>query len=168
MPSSRPSEIRCTGQPRRPSITILSKKESTAAPNLGTVANRARPKQEGGWTVPAADDYPDRGPRAELRVRRFAEAVAQWVGERAVRRPAVHSVCCLVFPASACRCALCGLRLDSLHAGSLVSGPTGRQAWLCQKRRRAYVGLVTALGAKQNKLGLDQCSLRMQARDLRV
>ena len=38
MPSSRPSEIRCTGQPRRPSITILSKNASTAAPNLGTVA----------------------------------------------------------------------------------------------------------------------------------
>jgi hypothetical protein len=97
-----------------------------------------------------------------VRLRRFAEAVARRVGERAVRRPAVHSVRYLVFPSSAWRSSalcgigtLCSLRRDLLHAGSLVSGPTGRLALKCQKRKRAYVGLVTALGAKQNKLGLD-------------
>jgi hypothetical protein len=73
----------------------------------------------------------------------------------------VRSVRYLVFPASACRYKLRGLRRDVLHAGSLVIGRTGRLAWHCQKRRPAHVGLVTVLGAKQNQLGLDECSLHM-------
>ena len=60
------------------------------------------------------------------------------------------------------------MRHDLLHAGSLVSGPTGRLAWQCQKWRQAHVGLVTSLRAKQNQLGLDECSLHMQPRDLRM
>ena len=120
----RPSEIRCTGQPRRPSITILSKNASTAEPSLGTFvtseshagAYRARPKLRRGSTVPASDNYPDRAPVAELRVRPFAEAVARRVGKRAIWRPAMHSVRFGPFPSSACRCG----------ADGLVSGPTGR------------------------------------------
>ena len=46
--------------------------------------------------------------------------------------------------------------------------PTGRLAWQWIQRMHAHVGLVSALGTKQNQLGLDQCSLHMQPRDLRM
>ena len=93
----------------------------------------------GGWIVPASDDDPDRTPVAELRVRPFAEAVARRVGKRAIWRPAMHSVHFDLFPSSACRCG----------ADGLVSGPAGRPAWQCQKRRCAHVGLISPLVATQ-------------------
>ena len=93
----------------------------------------------GGWIVPASDDDPDRTPVAELRVRPFAEAVARRVGKRAIWRPAMHSVHFDLFPSSACRCG----------ADGPVSGPTGRPAWQCQKRRCAHVGLISPLVATQ-------------------
>ena len=72
------------------------------------------------------------------------------------------------FPSSACQSGpLCRLR-SLLHVGSLVSGPTGRLAWQCQKRTHAHVGLVTLHGAKRTQFGLDHCSLRMQLLDLRM
>ena len=79
-----------------------------------------------------------------------------------------RSVRLRAFPSSACRCGpLCRLH-RLLHAGGLVSGPTGRLAWQCQKRTHAHVGLVTSHGAKRAQFGLDHCSLRMQPLDLRM
>ena len=77
--------------------------------------------------------------------------------------PLVHSIV-----SNTTRARQCGLLRGLLHAGRLVSGPTGRLAWQRQKRRRAHVGQGTPLGAKQNQLGLDECSRRMQPCDLRM
>ena len=89
-----------------------------------------------------------------------ARTVERVQAYRSTNKPR-RSVRLRAFPSSACRCGpLCRLH-SLLHGGSLVSGPTGRLAWQCQKRTHAHVGLVTLHGAKRTQFGLDHCSLRM-------
>ena len=78
--------------------------------------------------APGADNNGGRAPRAELRMRGYAEAVAHGVGERAAWRPALHGIREAAVLSSACRWAMLSLGSDLLRgAGNLGSSWCGRR-----------------------------------------
>jgi hypothetical protein len=156
---TRPSEMSCTGYPRRSSTIILSRKASVAEPSLQKQHQRilggigrlvesvlaqdpsstrfgpitwSTPGRKSPKTgVPASNDNPDRRSGVELRVRRFAEAVARLVGECAPCRPTFHGKCLVVLNSSARRWSTLDASCwcDVLRSRSIAS-------IVCRPRRR--------------------------------
>jgi hypothetical protein len=98
-------------------------------------------------------------------VRRFPEAIARRVGERAAWPPAVHGVHLLAVAASARRW---GVGCVGLERDRSRNGVCGYAGDCTGQMRRAQRGLVHRLSAKRAQLGLDQRSLRTQPLDLRM